>query len=778
MSTILPFPVLADAARSWSVAHDGLSPAWAFAVFLVLTGLAAFTYVRLAGRASRGRLWGMGLLRLAACALLAALLTLPVLRLTESKPVRQPWAVLVDASQSMALPDRRESPEDLNRAAIAAGLAQGDLKTAPSGEVAAKVGGLTRMQIVEAIAANKKLDLWPRIGNQAELEFYSFGENLSHEGSSSFPALDAKQPLTALGDALGRLLKEQRNLGGVIVISDGGNNQGPLPIDAARLAKEHKLPLFLYGVGVASPPDIELLSLDHPSLAFVGERIQAKARVSLRGMGAKSLKVALKIDGADAGETEIAFDGDGEREATFDVVPPRAGELKLEVVAETDPAEVSGANNRIASILRVTDRKFDVLLIEQEPRWDFRYLLDYLQRDPRLKVRCAMIDGEPGLSQGSESTFLPSVPNTREGIFASQVMILGDVKPADLGRQRMEMIAEWVEAGGGIIFLAGSNYNPGAYAGTPLEKLLPVIPEASRQRREPSPFALELTPAGRRSPFLRMAVDDAESLRIWESFQGVRWVAPVTRAKPGAEVLLVDSRASTAGRYGKTPVFAMQGYGSGKCVYFGTDETYRWRSKTGQKYYSILWGQIMQSLSLQLLESASPLTQMKTDRARYSTGERVVISGKAYEAGYAPLMVPSLEGEVSVEGRQRPEPLLLTALDKNSFRGEFIPTVPGKYSFHTTRDPAGVISFEVLDANQEKLQTSLNDTLLKEMAAASGGKFLREEDLNGLPAMVSAAVSRVDIHRKVALYESPWILAALIALFSGEWLWRRRSRLK
>ncbi len=755
---------MADTARSWSVAYEGLSPAWAFAVFLVLTGAAAFTYARLAGRASRGSLLGMGLLRLTACALLAALLTLPVLRLTESKPVRQPWAVLVDASQSMALPDRRETPEDLKRAAIATGD--------PTGASA----NLTRMQIVDAIASNKKLDLWPRIAKQADLEFFSFGENLNREGSNSFPVLDAKQPLTALGDALSRLLKEQRALGGVIVISDGGNNHGSLPLDAARMAKERKLPLFLYGVGVASPPDIELLSLEHPSLAFAGERIEVKARVAMRGLGGKTVKLALMIDGVQAGETELSFTGDGEQEASFDVIPPHAGELKLEVVAETDPAEVSGANNRRESTLRVTDRKFDVLLIEQEPRWDFRYLLDYLQRDPRLKVHCAMIDGEPGLSQGSQSTFLPAVPSTREDIFASQVMILGDVKPADLGRQRMEMIAEWVEAGGGIIFLAGSNFNPGSYTGTPLEKLLPVVPETSRQRREPAPFALELTPAGRRSPFLRMAADEAENQRIWQNFQGVRWVAPVSRAKPGAEVLLVDSRASTAGRYGKTPVFAMQGYGSGKCVYFGTDETYRWRSKTGQKYYSILWGQIMQSLSLQLLESASPLTQMKTDRVRYRTGERVVISGKAYEAGYAPLMVPSLEGEVSTEGRS--EPLLLTALDKNSFRGEFVPTATGKYSFHTTRDPEGVINFEVVDANEEKLQTSLNDTLLKEMAAVSGGKFLREEDLDGLPALVSAAVSRVDIHRKVALYESPWILAALIALFSGEWLWRRRSRLK
>ena len=63
------------------------------------------------------------------------------------------------------------------------------------------------------------------------------------------------------------------------------------------------------------------------------------------------------------------------------------------------PEEVSSENNSAAASVRVTDQKFDVFLIEQEPRWDFRYLLAYLQRDRRLNVRAVMIDGEPGLEK-------------------------------------------------------------------------------------------------------------------------------------------------------------------------------------------------------------------------------------------------------------------------------------------------------------------------------------------------------------------------------------------
>src|SRR5690606_13780169 len=146
------------------------------------------------------------------------------------------------------------------------------------------------------------------------------------------------------------------------------------------------------------------------------------------------------------------------------------------------------------------------------------------------------------------------------------------------------------QAGGGIIFLSGPNFNPTAYAGSPLGALLPIVPDTVVTReaamlRAPDPFPLQLTRLGETSPYLQMDADPGENRRLWEACPGVRWTAPIARVKPGAEVLLVDPRPERSGRYGMLPVFAMQGFGSGKCVYFGTDETYRWRSRTGEKYY-------------------------------------------------------------------------------------------------------------------------------------------------------------------------------------------------
>ena len=64
------------------------------------------------------------------------------------------------------------------------------------------------------------------------------------------------------------------------------------------------------------------------------------------------------------------------------------------------------------------------------------------------------------------------------------------------------------------------------------------------------------------------------------------------------------------------------------------------------------------------------------------------------------------------------------------------------------------------------------------MAAAAGGRFLREEDLHHLPEWISATTTRVATYRKVDLYDSAWILTGLLTLLLAEWLMRRLTRLK
>ncbi len=770
-------------ATEWRVSYEGISPGLAFGIFAVIALGTIYAYWKFAGSSPRWRKFLMAAFRISAAAVLVALLAKPVLNLTVHDPVRQPLLVLVDGSESMKIQDRRERDEDLKRSEIATGTRQ---------------ASIARDELLKGVASNRKLDLWPQLSEQADLWFYQFGRNASRvatpegkwkqeDATKVFGGLKYEETSTAIGEAVRQVLQEPRPqpAGGVLLVTDGANNSGSSPIEAAQIAKEQGVPLFIYGVGVTSPRDLRVREVNAQKLAFVQEKLEVRARIVSQSMEEKTVTANLIANGEIVEGKDITIGGDREQTVAFTYEPKEAGELKLEVSVPVQPDEAGKDNNTASTSVRVTDSKFNVLLIEQEPRWDFRYLLDYLQRDPRLEVKCVMINGEPGLDQIENSPFLPELPDTREAYFKSQVIIIGDVNPEDLGVDRMQIIAEWVQAGGGIIFLSGPNFNPTAYAGTPLEALLPVVPDTmltkeAAAQREPEPFQLQLSRLGENSPYLQMDPDPEENKRIWEAFPGVRWTAPVARVKPGAEVLLVDPRPEKSGRYGLLPVFAMQGYGSGKCVYFGTDETYRWRSRTGEKYYSILWGQIMQTLSLQLLEGASSLTQLKSERKQYAVGDTVVISGNAYTEGFEPLIVPTLEGMMKMEagGKTVEEPFEIHALERNAFRGEFTASVPGSYSFATTRDPEGIVKFEVIDARPERTQTALDEKLLKAMAETSGGLFFREDDLAGLPGKIAAKSATVASFKKLDLFHNGWLLAALLGFLFLEWLLRRLTQLK
>jgi len=146
-------------------------------------------------------------------------------------------------------------------------------------------------------------------------------------------------------------------------------------------------------------------------------------------------------------------------------------------------------------------------------------------------------------------------------------------------------------------------------------------------------------------------------------------------------------------------------------------------------------------------------------------GDRVVIAGNAYTEGYAPLIVPTLDGTLKIEpkgegAKPTEQPLNLHATDRNAFRGEVHRERRWSYTFVTQRDPEGVLKFEVVSPQLEQTQTALEEKLLKAMAETAGGQFLREEGLAGLPKLIASRSATVAIFKKVELFYSGWALTA------------------
>lgn len=747
--------------------------------------------------------------------LLLLLFLRPVLSFNVEGTIRRSLVLLLDGTSSMMIKDPRQDA-DLRRAAIGTGRLEPNAGLAQSGTIDQSPGPdirqISRIDLLKTVLKNPRLDLLPALAKEYDLSPFLFGQSVKDlvkpaavnaltNGPASPPdnpfdwvdSLSADVPQTAIGDSIRDLLSRKRGqpLAGILLVTDGANNKGALPREVARLARQEDVPLYIYGIGITSPRDIIVADLFAPEVAFVKDEIQATVRVRAQGMIGQSARLQLRLDAVLVDEEDLAFTADGEMVVTMKFVPQQKGNFVLSASVDSRSDETVKDNNSIGKQLRIVDDKIKVLLVEQNPRWEYRYLQAMLLRDRRIESKTLLFEGDPSIARGKDTPYLEKFPERREELYQYDLVIMGDVDPKNFTPTQLENLGEFVSRfGGSLILIAGKRFAPHAYRRSVLERMLPVEfdlapAEGAGEVAAEKPVRLELTAAGRSSAMLRLADVESENLERWRNLPPIYWAARVSRAKPAAEVLLVDSDPVKETRHGKMPVMALQRYGSGQVLFIGTDNTWRWRKNVGQAYYVILWGQTIQRMALPRLLGGSKRTQLSTDHQNVLTGDRVTVYGRLFSAGFEPMTDPQVRAAYSL---REPPPgaasveteVILRALPDQPgvYRGEFVAPAPGAYQFFVLHDRDTPLDFTVNEPRFELGDTAMNESLLREMAVSSGGAFFREEDLKDLPQKIGLKTERVRAPMEAEIWSSWSYFLALLLVVTAEWILRKWSQLK
>lgn len=801
-----------DIARASLAFRGGIGLGWVILLLLILGGAVYWMYWRTPVPMSPRRKYTLAALRILFVALILVLLLRPVLALTVEGSIRRLLVVMVDSSASMQIRDPRFDTVEQKRAAIARGSLdpQKGLGQQLDRNVGRQFEQLPRVDVARSALQNERLNLLPRLDRDFDLAAFTFGQNLleisaRREQASTNASekekkvtvhdfmwvkqLQAESPATAVGDALREVVNRKRGqpLAGVLLVTDGANNSGAQPLQSAAALRQEGVPVYIYGVGITSPRDIIVANIFAPDVTFVKDEVVVTVRVRSQGLKNESADVALKLGPQTVATRTISFTGDGEQVVPLRFTPQTQGDFDLEASIQPRNDEAVKDNNARAQRLRVIDAKIKVLMVEQSPRWEFRYLQAMLLRDRRVELDCYLIEGDPGIVRGEDSPYIAQFPARKEELFKYDLVIFGDIDPRHLSGTHLENLNELVSRfGGALVVVAGKRFTPNAYRRTVLENLLPVefeglSLEGSIEPTAEKPIRLELTSAGRASPMLRLSDSEEENAALWKQLPPVFWVARVSRPKPAAEVLLVDPDPARESRFGKMPVVAVQQYGLGQVMYVGTDNTWRWRKNVGDLYYTTIWGQIAQRVSLQRLLGASKRTQLTTDRQNYMTGDRVSVYARLYSAGFEPIQEASVKGIYGLKaGQGSRSEVTLRAIPEQPglYRGEFVAAAPGAYQFAVEPDPETSLEFSVAEPRFEFGDTAMNESLLREIAATTGGTFFREEDLYKLPDTIRLKTERVQSPLEVELWSSPLYFLLLLSVVTVEWVLRKLSYLK
>jgi len=746
--------------------------------------------------------------------LLLSLLLRPVLRFTLEGSVRRAMLLLFDSSQSMVTPEKRLEEPDLKRAAIATNAldATKGLGQTLDPSLKSKLEPITRLELMKAVLNNPKMDLLNRLSKDYDLRPFTFGTTTAEISSTkstdkkdeaptpgTFSAAFASQlkadaTVTPLGDAIKELLGRSRGqpLAGIFVMTDGQSNSGSPPTAAAELARQTNVPLYVYGVGISQPKDIAVASIFSPDICFVDDEVPVVVRLRSTNLAGRTGKVTLKLGEEAVDSKDMDLADDAEQVVPMMFTPKKAGTYDLSATADPIPEEANRENNTDSKKIRVIDAKIKVLLVEQYPRWEFKYLQALLARDRRMVTSTFLVESDPALAALPNSPYLSKFPVGKADLIEKfDLVIIGDIDPRILSAQQLNDLNDFVNKfGGGLIVVPGKRFGPAAWRGTPMEKLLPVEVDTTRQTVRSSgsdlsesidrPIKLEITPAGFDNPMLRLSDKAEESKKIWNNLPPIYWDATVSRAKPGATVFAVDPDPKKTSRSGKMPVIAMQQYGLGQVLYVGTDNTWRWRKNAADKYHATLWGQMVLRLSLPHLLGESKKTQLSADKKKYATGDKVTVYARLYTETYEPIQEKSVSGSYQNATGRSPVGVTMRPLPEQPglYRGEFIAPEAGTYTVSVDRDPKEKLTINVDQPRLELGETALNEAGLKEIAAVTKGGYFREEDLYKMPDSTTNKTERVKSKLEVDIWSSPAYFLLLLLIVTAEWIGRKIVQLR
>ncbi len=604
---------------------------------------------------------------------------------------------------------------------------------------------------------------------------------------------------------------------GVVLLTDGRQNAtGDAARGAERLAARG---IAVYPVLIGStnaPRDVAIADVKVPASVLTGDVARVEATVKADGYPGVEIPVTLARAGAPTLTQVVTGRADGARSVVVFRVPTEATTPRnLTVAVGPLPGDVRPDNDRRDVAIQVADDKVKILLVDAEPRWEFRYVRNALARDPAVDVESVVFRQPPAGDRGGVRTYKDALPTRArpedaDPLNAFDVIVVGDVDPSTLPEDAWRRLDRFVaERGGTLILSFGPRaWTSGTLALEAVRTLLPVLAPRPAPSARTSSDATHpsLTPGFAIAPgaattsastILELGGDAARSRGIWADLPRLPWVL-VGRAKPAAAVLatLVE-RAHGGARPNNDAVIAAQPYGLGKVLWLGTDATWRWRFRVGDLYHHRFWGQAARWAAQGKLAAGDDLIRFGPDRPRVPADEGVRLEARFDERvrGVGPELLVTARVYDAVAANPQDEARAIVAMSPvpgrpRTFAATTPPLPTGRYVVRLDApqvadalkslggDANAEAKLEVVaPLTSERVELSAARDPLARLASSTGGRVFTPSDADELPALLRGReVVKIRVE-ETALWDRPWALGLFLAAISVEWIVRKRAGL-
>ena len=789
---------------------------WALPLLLVLVVFGYWSYQ--AQSTTTGKRMLMGVLRASALALVLLLYLRPSLVLEEDRKTPSVVAVWIDESASMDLRDPYRDPG--MKALVQAVSARVKL---PMGATRA-----SRYDLALDALTNGKDNWLHKLAEHQHVAIFTGGRHAQLvEGIAQSPAQldkvlaalkdrrpedDATDVPTVVGEMFRQL--QGQPVSAVVLLTDGRSTEGTLPTEATGVAMQHRTPIFAIPMGEKDEPlNLVVEAPQAPDGTFVKDPVVVKVKLRVSGLERPTtIKLHLvRVDNANP-DKEL-----GELASRSIDVTPEQKTVDTELIFKPeknggDDREVYSLRVRADSIgevlepkaaiskvksLEVVDATVKVLLVDGYPRWEYRYLKNELIREKTVRVGTLLLSADEGFAQEGSEEFVPGsaerktwaitrFPETADELKKYDVLLIGDVDPTFFAPSQMKLILDWVRKdGGGVGWIAGTQYNPDSYKGTPLDVLLPIIPDDPNHPALLNPpnegFNMVMTPAGKESGLFRFFDDPDENLKQMEANPEMYWYKPVLGLQPTAQVLAVHPTRTQGGI--PAPLIVTGQYAAGRTMFSAVADTWRWRRYKGEPLYQSYWLQMCRLLYRDKALNQNKRVELLADTTVVEVAKPVRVTLQIKDETLVGAAPSQLTVQVFAEDGTPLAPMTLsrTAGSQESYQGVMTATRTGAMKLQLTPGLLPVdtktLTVQVEGPQREFADSTVDLTALTTLAERTEGKVVSMDKAGELANLIVDKSQLTLNLMGEELWNKPIALILVVVLVGVEWLIRKSAGL-
>src|SRR5216117_523192 len=382
-----------------------------FLLFLMVAGAGAYYAYRDIARDKYSI--GLVALRAATFGVLAFIFLRPVLNISTVLPQESYLAVVIDNSESMKIKD------------------DGQISRAE--------------QLQKQFEAT---NFFKRLSDKFKVRTYRFDNAAERIDRPDQVTFEGKR--TRLESATDLLHQELGTvpLSGVVLITDGVDNASKQWTESLSKLESRHIPFYTVGVGSENiTRDAEIVNVAAPRTTL--KESTATVDVSYRSHGFRGRKATLYVreNGVLLKSEQVTLPADGEIAETSLDLPVKNEGTRLFSFSLQAPDDRIPENNNRDSLLEVKNDHPQILYIEGEPRWEFKFLRRAMQDDPNIRLVTLLRSSQNKFyRQGidKEEMLAEGFPSKREELFGYKGLIFGSIESTFFTQEQLKMVADFV----------------------------------------------------------------------------------------------------------------------------------------------------------------------------------------------------------------------------------------------------------------------------------------------------------------------------------------------